>query len=372
MRTALQSSVKKDVEKCNTLNDELKRLSDALQCLDCKNKAELTFIASKKSMSKLQESEEFLKETTAVIGHSFSFKHNTDIEQYLSEQVGLGKILQGTQSLLIHADPSHVFTVLQTNEYDVCLPIGSKQTAQYITNICIIDNDKIILTDNGLKRVKLLDQHYKVISHLDLPLSDGGMCLISTNKVTAAVHEGATNGLNFIYVNNAQLKMGKQLKLQHECAGIAYHGGNLFLTSRTALYQYNLSGERLKILFECGPRLGMAVWKCAVSLTGERIYVTNYLQHKLLTLATDGTIISSFTDRELQCPYGVHVTTAGQVLLCGGSSIIHVDKEDKKKLATLASKKDGMIKPVCYDINTKSIIVGQQHSTKNIIVLTVK
>ncbi|KAH3721989.1 hypothetical protein DPMN_064938 [Dreissena polymorpha] len=97
MRTTLQSSLKKDVEKCNTVNDELKRLSDALQDLDGKNKTELAFIASKKSMSKMQELEEFLKETTVVIGHSLSFEHNTYIEQYLSEQVGLGKILKGTQ-----------------------------------------------------------------------------------------------------------------------------------------------------------------------------------------------------------------------------------------------------------------------------------
>ncbi|KAH3722028.1 uncharacterized protein LOC127854459 [Dreissena polymorpha] len=326
-------------------------------------------------MSKMQESEEFLKQTTVVIGHSFSFEHNTDIEQYLSEQVGLGKILQETQSLPLHADPNHVFTVLQANQYDVSLPSDSQQKTQYITSICIIDNDKIILTDNGLKRVKLLDQHYKVISHLDMHLSEGGMCQISTNEVVLALIEWSTHMLHFICVNNGQLVKGNKLKLQHKCSGIAYHSGNLFVNSRTALKQYNMSGELLKSLFE--DTTGSAtVFKCAVSLPGDRIYVTNHIHSKLLTLATDGTIISSFTDPELRNPYGVHVTTAGQVLVCGCSSasILQVDKEGKKKLATLKSKKYGMFEPVsvCYDSKTNSVIVGQQHSTKNILVLKVK
>ncbi|KAH3802570.1 hypothetical protein DPMN_156248 [Dreissena polymorpha] len=73
---------------------------------------------------------------------------------------------------------------------------------------------------------------------------------------------------------------------------------------------------------------------CAVSPIGDRIYVTQCSQHKLLTLAMDGTLISTFTDTQLQLPYGVHVTTAGQVLVCGSPSktVIQVDRKGRKKL----------------------------------------
>ncbi|KAH3892485.1 hypothetical protein DPMN_016603 [Dreissena polymorpha] len=65
-----------------------------------------------------------------------------------------------------------------------------------------------------------------------------------------------------------------------------------------------------------------SVFKCAASPTGDRIYVINSSQKKLLTLSTDGTLISTFTDFALQNPFGVHVTPAGQVLVCGFNSHI--------------------------------------------------
>ncbi|KAH3782187.1 hypothetical protein DPMN_160099 [Dreissena polymorpha] len=94
----------------------------------------------------------------------------------------------------------------------------------------------------------------------------------------------------------------------------------------------------------------------------ERIYVTNNPQHKLITLATDGALISTFMDPELQYPWGVHVTPYGQVLVCGHIShtVMQVDREGSKKLATLISKSDGVSRPisVCYNTNTHQIIVG--------------
>ncbi|KAH3849154.1 hypothetical protein DPMN_091550 [Dreissena polymorpha] len=63
-----------------------------------------------------------------------------------------------------------------------------------------------------------------------------------------------------------------------------------------------------------------AVLTCAVSPAGDRIYVTNLHKHKLITLTTDGTLISTFTDPELRLPQAVHVTPAGQVLVCGCAS----------------------------------------------------
>ncbi|KAH3716664.1 hypothetical protein DPMN_059390 [Dreissena polymorpha] len=70
-----------------------------------------------------------------------------------------------------------------------------------------------------------------------------------------------------------------------------------------------------------------------------------------------------FTDPDLQAPRGIHVTDLGQVLVCGGSShtILQLDGEGKKKLATLATEWDGLCFPesFCYNRSTASIIVAQ-------------
>ncbi|KAH3897664.1 hypothetical protein DPMN_021857 [Dreissena polymorpha] len=110
--------------------------------------------------------------------------------------------------------------------------------------------------------------------------------------------------------------------------------------------------------------LCFVVYKCAVSPTGDRLYITNRYQNKLHTLARDGTLLATYTDPALRGPYGLHVTPAGQVLVCGGlsSTVLQVDREGSRKLATLyTGEMDGVMWPwsVCYSSTTSSIIVGQ-------------
>ncbi|KAH3779385.1 hypothetical protein DPMN_157187 [Dreissena polymorpha] len=56
---------------------------------------------------------------------------------------------------------------------------------------------------------------------------------------------------------------------------------------------------------------------------------------------------------------GKHVTDLGQVLFCGSESgtILQLDGEGKKKLATLAIRNDGPLS-VFYNRSTASILVG--------------
>ncbi|KAH3718011.1 hypothetical protein DPMN_060808 [Dreissena polymorpha] len=172
-------------------------------------------------------------------------------------------------------------------------------------------------------------------------------------------------------VSNGQLVNGRKLQLPHKAVGIAHHQGALYITSGTALYHYTLTGTLVKNLYEDRSGYGSTVYKCAVSPAGDKIYVTNYAQKKLITMATDGTLISTFTDPEPLVAEGVHATHAGQVLVCGSSShtVIQVDHEGGKKLATLASQTDGLFYPlsVCYNNISDQIIVGVD--ADNIIVM---
>ncbi|KAH3836527.1 hypothetical protein DPMN_109899 [Dreissena polymorpha] len=57
--------------------------------------------------------------------------------------------------------------------------------------------------------------------------------------------------------------------------------------------------------------LCFAVYKCAVSPTGDKLYITNRSHDKLLTLAKDGSVLATFTDPALKDPRCVHVTPSG-------------------------------------------------------------
>ncbi|KAH3779310.1 hypothetical protein DPMN_157111 [Dreissena polymorpha] len=355
-KIALQTSLKKDVDNCSRLKDELQQLGEAaVQVLHDKSTKELEFIAQRKCIDKVQESESYLKENNMKVQSSIIFKANINIEQYLSKQSSLGKIIDSMQSLTLEMNTDQVLTVKRKSLYNV--KISQDKIKNCVKGMCSLPGGQVIVADRNNKRVKMLDQHYNVSSHCDLSSSPIDICQITSSEV--AVTLGGSD-VQFISVSNGQLVNGRRLRLPHNAVGIAHHQGLLYITSHNALYHYTLTGALVKKLYE-DTRDRNTVFKCAVSPAGDKIYATNHDQHKLITLATDGTLISTFTDPELQNPECVHITPSGQVIVCAfkSNTVIQVDHQGKKKLATLASQKDGLCEPVsvCYNINTDQIIV---------------
>ncbi|XP_052271380.1 uncharacterized protein LOC127872090 [Dreissena polymorpha] len=163
----------------------------------------------------------------------------------------------------------------------------------------------------------------------------------------------------------------RKLQFKHDCYGIALCKGSLYVTSGTALHQYTLDGRTLKKIYE-DTSDSLTVYKCAVSTDGSRLYVTNRSNHKLLTLSVDGTVLSSLEDPALLNPIGVHVSEAGQLLVCGEGSNNLVQVDGERGMVTLASEENGLHYPysVYYSERTSRLIVAQ--NSKNILVIKTK
>ncbi|XP_052222316.1 uncharacterized protein LOC127838540 [Dreissena polymorpha] len=359
IKNTLLVLLKNDVENCSRLKDELKQLSEAVNVLWDKSNKEIEFIASRKCLDKIQESESYLKEHRLKVQSSIIFKANIGIEKYLSQQASLGRIVDSMQSPTVTMNPDQVLTLKKKSQYTVRISSDTNQICR-ITGICCLPSGEVIVVDYENKKVKLFDQHYNMSSHCDVsngPCGPWNVCQITSSEVAVTANED----VQFIYVRNGLLLNGPKFSLRHEAKGIAHHQGALYVTSGIALYHYSLTGSVVKKLYEdtCTGQ-PCTVSSCAVSPAGDRIYVTNYWQHKVITLATDGTLISTFTEQD--SPSAVHVTPSGQVLVCLFCSftVIQVDHEGRKKLTTLASEKDGLREPdsICYNTNTDQIIVG--------------
>ncbi|XP_052282936.1 uncharacterized protein LOC127879894 isoform X1 [Dreissena polymorpha] len=352
--TKLQASTKSEADKCIRLRDELKQLRDATQDISDKNKQELSFIATRKCEEIIKQSKTFLKSTLQDKFY-ISFQPNSEIVQYLTTLLGLGKI----ERMMVQDNSNKVITVKGKSEHNV--KVSSDLEECSITAILVLPAKQIFVADNRNKKVKLLDQQYQVVSHCSVTGNPHALCDITPSEVAVTVNEDDKNihEVQFITVNNRQLVIGRKLQLQHECVGIAFHQGDMYITALTALYKYTLNGKLVSKMYE-DTSDSYTVFKCAVSPTGDKLYIINY-QHKLLTLARDGSVLATFTDHALEYPFGLHVTPAGQVLVSGWgpNTILQVDSEGKRKLATLASE-DGVLKPmsVCYNRHTASIIVG--------------
>ncbi|XP_052260582.1 uncharacterized protein LOC127864742 [Dreissena polymorpha] len=297
-------------------------------------------------------------------------RESTEKQDYHNEKPEWLK-LQSTRS--VQGNPDKVFTVQWKSTHNVFIP--SDTDTCIITAICVLPDGKVLVADYTNKKVKLLDQQYQVLSHFGVTNNVLDMCLITPSEVAVAVYDDSKkHEVQFITVTQSKLVSGRKFRLQHECTGIAHYQGDLFICSGEALFKYTLSGKQVCRLYE-DQSDEMTVDNCAVSPTGDRLYIISYQQDKLLTLARDGTLLATYTDPALQLPRGLHVTPAGQVLVCGElfSNVLQVGREGKSKLATLATQEDGLRLPasVCYSSTTSSIIVGQDWDD-NILVFRVE
>ncbi|KAH3693675.1 hypothetical protein DPMN_081115 [Dreissena polymorpha] len=245
LRTTLQAALKKDVDNCSRLNDELKQLSGAVHGLCDKSKKELEFLASRKCLDKIQESESYLNENPVKIQSSIIFKANIDIEKYLSRQASLGRIEESMQSLTLNMNPDQVLNVKSKSEYSVRISSDTFVESYLINGICCLPNGQVIVTD-GQRKVKLLDQHYNVVSYCDVTGCPNNICQVTSSEVALA----GDKDIQFISVSNGQLVNGRRFQLLHATYSIAHHQGALYVTSGTALYHYTLTGSLVKKLYE--------------------------------------------------------------------------------------------------------------------------
>ncbi|XP_052269475.1 uncharacterized protein LOC127870929 isoform X2 [Dreissena polymorpha] len=244
IRTTMLTVLKKDIDNCNRLKDDLQTLREAVNGLCDKSKKEIEFIASRKCLDKIQESESYLKEQPVNVQSLMIFQANTDIEQYLSKQSSLGRIVDSMQSLKLKMNPDQVLTVMRTSEYTVSIPSDTRD--YIISGICSMPCGQVIVADYFNKKVKLLDKHYNVSSHCDVSGYPWEICQITSSEVAVTFNKD----VQFISINNGNLVSGTKISLQHNVKGIAHHKGALYITSGTALYSYTLTGTLVKKLFK--------------------------------------------------------------------------------------------------------------------------
>ncbi|KAH3879603.1 uncharacterized protein LOC127876068 isoform X1 [Dreissena polymorpha] len=291
--------------------------------------------------------------------HEFVQKIGDNKELCLIASIKCKHIIQ--QALTLLGKSGEVFNVQSITKHNVRIP--SDKDVCYIRGICVLPDGQVLVVDWNNQNVKLLNQQYQVVSHWDVNAGPVDICLITPSEVAVAVNTSNIHEVQFITGNQGKLVSGRKFQFQHECRCITHHQGDLFVTSRQELYKYSLNGKLICRLYQ-DRSANYTVEKCAVSPTGDRLYIISDSKPKLLTLARDGTLLATYSVPALLRPLGLHVTPAGQVLVCGWGSntVLQVGWEGESKLATLATHEDGVRLPwsVCYSSTTSSIIVGQK------------
>ncbi|KAH3850581.1 hypothetical protein DPMN_093003 [Dreissena polymorpha] len=149
----------------------------------------------------------------------------------------------------VQENPDEVFTVMWKSGHSVWIPSDSKSCG--IRAICVLSNGQVLLADMENKKVKLLNQQYKVVSHCNVTAGPHGICQITPREVAVTVDDDInTHEVQFITVTKSMLVTERQFRLEHKCRGIAHHADDLFIGAGSALYMYSLSGELCTRLYK--------------------------------------------------------------------------------------------------------------------------
>ncbi|XP_052781939.1 uncharacterized protein LOC128218327 [Mya arenaria] len=368
-------SIKKDMESCTQMHDELKNIIDDIQSIDSSGEPPL-YIGFRKCEEKIKQAKEILQNMSSVVKYDLTFRKHNGIEDNLSSMKTFGELNEwnvfGKQPLISLFPRDHVFGIKGYKEYNV--KMSSDKDKCDILGICELPGGEIVITDFTNMKVKLLDQEYRVVDHCDVPKYPFDVCHIGWNEVVVCVNNNdGICELHFINIAKGKLVTTRKLSLSHRCYGAAQHGNNLYISSNTALYVYTMTGKLVKKLYE--DKSGdNTVMRIAICNDGKTIYITNFSNNQLITLDNNGNKLATFTDPDLVAPDGVHSTTAGHVFVCcfNSNTVLQVDQDGKTKLATQARKQDGVHHPqvLFFSSRTSSLVVAGEKDT--LLVLNVR
>ncbi|KAH3851886.1 hypothetical protein DPMN_094373 [Dreissena polymorpha] len=276
----LQVSLNTYADTCIRIHIELKHLHEALEYSNIINQTKLSFITRWKCTEIIKQVESDLNENLVKLESSLlnqtikdtqqhlyklsrlwrsvenveaeRNQYNSDIYQYLSRLSGLGSIVLNNYAFSVKGKSE--YNMRKSRDLDRC----------WISGICTLPNGHTLVADWTNNKVKLLDQHCKVLSYCSVANFPRDICPITVSKTVVTVNDDDRNrhDAQFIKVKKGKLMTGRKIQLQHVCKGIAHHQGDLFITSDTAVYKYTLDGNLVSKLYEdtSDSRTGMKMY----------------------------------------------------------------------------------------------------------------
>ncbi|XP_052804576.1 uncharacterized protein LOC128234400 [Mya arenaria] len=373
----LDGSLQKDIDHCDRLHDQLHVLLDSALSQDKDSKSG-SYIGYRKCQDKMAEANELLQALSMKPEATITFQPDTRPQQLLSDLKALGIIQvyldpqfeQSSRQIKQSSDILKVFKVKEKNTFAV--NIKADKILCDIIGMIELSGGEIVLVDSKHCRAKVLDSNYKVTCHCDIPKFPQDICLISDHQVAVAVdgYPSAKHEVHFLTVSAGTITTTRKFKVNHLCSSIRHHGGQLYIGSLAALYLHTTTGKLLKKVYE-DTSGKVTVNNFDLSTDGSKIYILASSHNKVVTIDTKGNILATLMDPDFDWPLSVHVSECGHVFVSSQASntVVQVDQEGKKKLATLVRKGDGINIPqaVLYCTRTGRLIVGGQQN--NILVM---
>ncbi|KAH3753004.1 hypothetical protein DPMN_187633 [Dreissena polymorpha] len=240
LRAKLKESLKRDKDQCISVRAHLAHLSDTIKEIHMMNK-EQSFIAYEKCKQQLRQAEMFVKETSSNKEYSMAYIARCDIEHYLSTLTSLGTIVRANEVIQLGLESYH------------SLILGNELGYNVTSGICQVSTGEILISDSKKKFVKLLDKSFTIVQNIHMWGYPTDICHIADCEVACPVIDKDNEKkqrVQFLTVEDGRMSKGREFELDHPSHSKAYRHGDLYITSGTALYLYDLNGTQMKKLYE--------------------------------------------------------------------------------------------------------------------------
>ena len=372
-KSSLEGKMQTDIDRIDDVIERLQKLVKDLNDGGENNEAK-SYIGLAKCDDVIWNAKVLLQDINKKKKYKLSFQRNKSITKFLSSLDMWGVVICGGVKPL--PGPNCVFEVEKHVQHNV--KVSHDTGLCRIIGLCKLATGEFLVADHTNSKLKLIDNNYGVTSTCDVLKYPRDVCLTGEREAAVSVNDNdkGRNELHFFRIRAGTLLKTRTIKLQHPCIGSAYSSGALYITANTDLYEYNISSGQSKKLYS--DKTGSyTVFRCAVSHDGSRIYITNFYNHQLITLNTDGTKLFTLTHPELKHPADVHVTSLNHMFVSCYSLNIVVQvvkmNNGKQAVTRLAGKEEGITDPnaLCYNSSTDTLVVGL-YENDNIVELQMK
>ena len=247
----------------------------------------------------------------------------------------------------------------------VNIRIPDDSTVPCIYGCCVMSDGQAVLCDTNNYQIKLLDSSYKLIGNLKLPTKPADISVLNDTDVIITLP--LKRQLLIVSVTS-QLRIIRTIQLDKRCVGVDVSGGEIYITCEESeqgeiriLDMSCNERRRISLSREMGTYMLKKPRYIAVSAFSGKIFIADVQTETLTCLTSDGQLVYQYKGQMLDCPGGILVDSADNVLLCYLlPHTIVVITPDGRKHGTLLSHKDGIKYPrsLSYRARDNTVIVG--------------
>ncbi|WAR24887.1 TRI45-like protein [Mya arenaria] len=300
------------------------------------------FINTKMAEKKAKTCKAFIRDITADLGkENLKFEPNEELIEFLHGASNLG--------VFVNNNTFHGSLVAAG------IVVAKVECAAYF----------FVATKGSRKTLAKLNKYLQELENISLPDTPAGLAKVNDQELALGFE---TAKKIEIYQFQNELQISRTIDISCEYIGMACFKEEIYLTAKGKLFDvpdlhiFEMNEKKntiIKVEKDSMKPFFTSPTDIAVHPELEYIYICDD-KRGLVCLERDGTLVSVATHPDLRRPRGVHVTSQGQVFVCGNrSNTVFQLEADNETLKAILNEKHGIKSPqgLCFHTQKSRLFV---------------